>query len=229
MAKALPPFVRYADEESHLYILEFPPQVKGINIRTQYDWEYRGGEAKGLERMLVPLPWQVYICKPVVNRVQFFTRVARLRSINDVLNFPHISNIYRDCTPCGGVGLSRAGVPDLEHCIGMINYIWSSSFQGGFYLGGGNRGYHELAGEKRDSLLPKTMTDHLGGSKMYYDGTGSMRYYKWVERLKPADLLKWEWTPAGKLADLAGIQPKTRLRRTAVLDERTVKLKRAAS
>jgi hypothetical protein len=192
----IPQFVRYADALSGIYVLEFEPTVHIINLHFVSP------------RTFVPVPWQVYICQPRNNIVQFFTRTEPLYSLDDVVNFPHISNIYRDGQPCGGVHVPLPGVgaSDLDVAISHVNYIWASTFQGGFYLsaeGAMYTGAHSIPGTG-GSLLPKTMTDHMGDSLMYYGGygSGSKPYYEWLETLSPADLLKWEWTPAGRLIDL---------------------------
>lgn len=207
-AKAeLPDFVRYADEVNAVYVMEFEPCYRGINL-TNYD-QY----PHGYERFIIPVPWQVYICQPIRNKVQFFTRVQPLKNFNDTLNFPHLSNIYRDCEPCGGVpfgnGGSRYGEQEeqldpVEYSVKMINYVWQSSFQGGFYLseqaGGYGYSHHDLPGHATGSLLPKEITDKFGPS-MYY-GSNSKSYYQWVEQLKIDDILAWEWQAAGKLRSL---------------------------
>jgi hypothetical protein len=196
-------FVRYADEESGVYVLEFAPTVKMISLSK--------------EHMLVPVPWQVYLCQPRKNKVQFFARTEPLSSLNNVVCYPHISNMYRDCQPCGGVPFGKNGEDDVEYSIRMINYIWASGFQGGFYLSaeyGGHGGHHCLPGSSRGSLLPKDVVTHMKGSPMYYPGgdngwgNNSRTYYDWIETLTLDDILKWKWHEAGTLKSLLPVQPK---------------------
>lgn len=214
----LPDFVRYVDENTGTFIIELPPRVRQILIRSDVDYDYyKPKHQRDQTTFQIPVPWQVYICRPRANHVQFFTRTAPLTSLSDTINYPHISNIYRDGQPCGGIPLSQqVATDDLERAVAHINYVWDSSFQGGFYLSAeGDRYGHHLEDGKKGNLLPKTMIKAMGGESPFYygdHGGGSLKYYEWVEQLTTDDLLHWEWTEAGTLREVAKTPKGARLR-----------------
>lgn len=182
MAGFIPPYVRWADPANETYLLEFPPTYHIITSGTGK--KYR-----------IPVPWQVYICKPP-NWLQFFVRPAQLKSLDDPVYYGHMSNVYRDCSPCSGASMGRGVNPKepLQRCTAMITYLWSTTFNGGCYLAEGSyKNYHSFPEEKRSNLFPKELQKKWGNN-MWPMNHSSDRMWDMMEKYTAHDLLSWEWT-----------------------------------
>jgi hypothetical protein len=206
----LPDYIRYANKKEGIYIVEFGPNTRLISSA--------GGPIR------FPMPWQVYVCRPRANSMKFFVRTEPLSSINDTLYFPHISNMYRNCEPCGGIPLRGRvggdGSDDVERAVSHINYFWTTGFNGGFYTSTDGKYHgHPPAWDPGGNLMPQDMVDKLGDQFWYADGFSGVKrdhpFFGWIENLKPEELLKWKWKAAAPVKTIVPEAKRLRARKDA--------------
>lgn len=191
----LPVSVRWIDQINQIYVLEYPPQTKIITLQS-----IREGPTLNRE-YAIPIPWQIYICQisGFNMRLHMFMRTQQLTSLDDTLNHHHMTNIYRDGSPCAPLGdITYESSGGIELCREMIDMLWMSAFNGGNYMYHSEKGIaHKAFGKEEGFLMP----DEVAAAG-FHRNFWIPEYYQWLEQQSIEDVLQWNWKNTGSLRTL---------------------------